>query len=271
MELATGLHYQSSTGEWLDSKAEIEILTAGGATAGHGQHKSIFPPNLHGGVIELTTPEGKSLRSQILGLAYFDTASGTNVLLAELKDTQGEVHQPNVVIYPDAFTDIKADVRYNYTIDGFEQDIILHEHPADQKEYGLDPTTTRLQVLTEFFNPPQPVKEESELNIAGKNFIDDETLNFGVMQIGRGKAFFLDEPKAAIPVAKQWVNLDGRDFLIEEVPVADVQEELRPLPAAEGASLNSRRARRTASVKRNLPALKLTKVAQTVFQGFLSK
>ena len=62
----------------------------------------------------------------------------------------------NQVIYPDAFTDFKADLRYTYTKAGFEQDIILREQPPTPESFGLDPETTRLQVLTEFFNPPQP-------------------------------------------------------------------------------------------------------------------
>ena len=129
-ELATGMNYEEG-GKWVESKAEIETLPNGaGATASKGQHKVLFPANLNGGVIELNAPDGKWLRSQVLGLSYFDSATGKSVLIAQTKDTAGELHPPNVMVYPDAFDGLKADVRYTYTRAGFEQDIILREQPA---------------------------------------------------------------------------------------------------------------------------------------------
>jgi hypothetical protein len=125
-ELATGMHYQGADGQWVESKEEISILPNGaGAVATNGQHKAIFPPDLYNGQIELNTPDGKWLRSQVLGLSYFDTASGQSVLIAEIKTSVGQLASSNVVIYPDAFTDISADVRYTYTRAGFEQDITM--------------------------------------------------------------------------------------------------------------------------------------------------
>ena len=68
----------------------------------------------------------------------------------------GFVAGSNQVIYPNAFTSFKADLRYTYTKAGFEQDIILREQPPTPKSFGLDPQNTRLEVFTEFFGPPQP-------------------------------------------------------------------------------------------------------------------
>ena len=139
-ELATGMHYQNEAGQWVGSRAEIELLPKGaGAAARHGRHKVIFPADLYAGQIELQTPDRKWLRSQVLGLSYFDTASGQSVLIAETKSSVGELAAPNTVIYPDAFAGLAADVRYTYTLAGFEQDIILRQQPPPPEAYGDGP------------------------------------------------------------------------------------------------------------------------------------
>ena len=257
IELATGMHYWQN-GQWVESQELIESFP-GGAIARQGQHQVIFANNLATvGAIDMQTPDGKRMRSHVLGLSYFDTASGQSVLIAEVKDSQGQLYPPNVVIYPDAFTDFKADVRYTYTRAGFEQDIILHERPPGPEAYGLDPATTRLQVLTEFLNPPQPVKKQTFLKKRQGDILDED-LDFGMMKMGRGKAFLLEQGGRDIPVSKQWLKLEGREFLVEEVAVPDLEEELQALPAAEGASLNSAAgsARHVVSKQRLLPAMLL--------------
>ena len=61
-QLETGLHYKGDNGEWLESKAEIEIQP-GGAVARKGPHKVIFASQIHSaGAIDLLTPDGKRLR-----------------------------------------------------------------------------------------------------------------------------------------------------------------------------------------------------------------
>jgi hypothetical protein len=265
-ELATGLNYQKN-GQWVESKEEIESFP-GGAIARQGQHQVIFANNLATiGAIDMQTPDGQRLRSHVLGLSYFDTASGQSVLIAEVKDSQGQLYSPNVVIYPDAFTDFKADVRYTYTRAGFEQDIVLHERPPGPETYGLNPATTKLQVLTEFINPPQPAKKQMSLK-TGQGDVLDEDLDFGAMHMGRGKAFSLERGGGDIPVSKQWLKLEGRDFLVEEVAVPDLEEELQSLPAAEGASLNSAAGsvRHVVSKQRLLPALPLVQAGTNKMQ-----
>jgi hypothetical protein len=134
-ELAPGLHFLQN-GEWVESKEQINILPDGTAAATNGQHQVYFPGDIYQGVIELVTPEGKLLKSRPLGLSYDD---GTKtVLIATLKPSVGQLASPNQVIYPDAFTDIKADVRYTYTRAGFEQDIILREQFLTPASWGAE-------------------------------------------------------------------------------------------------------------------------------------
>jgi hypothetical protein len=204
-ELATGLHYQKN-GQWVESKEEINILPDGTAAATQGGHQTHFPGDIYEGVIELVTPDGAHLRSRPLGLSYND---GTNtVLIAELTNSVGYLVGSNQVIYPNAFTDFKADLRYTYTKAGFEQDIILREQPLTPESYGLNPATTRLQMLSEFFSPPEPAKTTRALPEQAGITLTDENLDFGVMKMVPGRAFLLGSGahEGNVLVSKSWVK-----------------------------------------------------------------
>ena len=253
--LAAGLHY-SQGGQWLESRDEIEIVD-GGAVARHGAHRVAFDANINrAGAIDFLTPEGHRLRSHVLGIAYSDAASGKSILVGGIRDSIGLVNG-NQVSYPDALDGtFRADVRYTYSISGFEQDIVLMEQPPSPSEYGLDPRTTRLEVWTEFVQPPVPNRIARTLKasppaskgaaVTGPG-LTDETLSFGSMMIGSGTAFPLENgfvsPSDGGPVAvgKEWLNLEGRTFLIEKVDYSDIEGELSRLPRA-GLARKSRRA-----------------------------
>ena len=55
-ELATGLNYKDSSGQWQPSKEEIDIQPDGAMSATQGQHQVYFPGNIYGGEIELVQP-----------------------------------------------------------------------------------------------------------------------------------------------------------------------------------------------------------------------
>ena len=233
-ELETGMHYLEES-KWKESKAEIELVP-GGAVASRGRHKVSFAANLNSSVaVDFTTPDGRLLRSRVVGLGYYDASAGQAVLIGQVKDSTGELHAPNRVIYPDAFEGIEADVEYIYSKAGFNQNIILREQPPAPEKWDFDPTTTKLQVLTEFIDPPTPEKIA-----AGSRDFEDETLGFGEMRIGRGKAFKLgDEPQESksVPVGKRWVKLDsGRTFLVEEVRMQSISAGVQSLPKAKGSA-----------------------------------
>ncbi len=227
VELATGLNFWRN-GRWQPSKEEIAISPDGSsAVATNGQHQVYFPGNIYNGMIKLVAPDGKILQSQPLGLSYSDGSN--SVLIAVLTNSTGELVGPNQVIYPAAFTDFKADLRYTYTRAGFEQDVVLREQPPDPVSLGLNPKTTRLQVLTEFFNPPQPsVTAITTPTDAGN--LEDDDLGFGAMRMGRGKAFLLGTNSPAVGVNKRWLTLAGRQFLVEEVPIVSIASNVDTLP-----------------------------------------
>ena len=222
----------SRNGEWKESKAEIEILDNGnGAVATQGGHKVSFTPNLDAnGGVDMQMPDGRHLRSQILGLGYYDRVSGQSEIIAVVRDADGELHGSNVVVYPDAFEGVDADVRFTYRISGFEQDVILRSQPPAPQKFGLNPTNTHLEVFTEFVNPPTPTKTVSA--IPGTT-LTDEKLNFGFMVMGRGRAFPMvngQTRKQGVATGKLWITVDGRTVLVEGVEYSAVEKDLKALP-----------------------------------------
>ena len=255
-ELASGLNYIDSTGAWQPSKEEIAIKPDGTASATQGQHQSFFPGDIMNGKIELITPDGKDLKSQPAALSY-DDGSNT-VLIAVLTNSVGQIINNDQVIYTNAFTGLDADLLYTYTKAGFEQDIVLREQPPTPESLGLNAATTRLQMLTEFFNPPQPLQTVSALSEQSSIALTDDTLDFGTMQMVPGKAFVLGSESPSIRVCKSWVMLDSRQFLVEEVPVLSLAEALGGLPLASEQNKSIVRAR-FASKNRALPPAHLAK------------
>jgi hypothetical protein len=189
-ELANGMNYLDANGQWAETKEEIEIINGLGV-ARQGPHTVIFNANINvAGGIDLTASDGKRFVSHPMGIAFSDSANGKSAMIAEVKDSDGQVVGANVVVYPDAFTDFNGSLRYTYTALGLEQDVLFYnENFGRPEDYGMDPATTRLEMWTEFFDPPVPNKAVQTLP---GNIIDETLLDFGAMQIGRGKAFALE-------------------------------------------------------------------------------
>jgi len=226
MEMAAGLNYLQN-GQWVESKEQIDVLQQGGAAATQGQHQVYFPSDIYQGAIELVTPEGTQLQSRPMGLFYDD---GTNVvMIAQLTNSIGQLVSSNKVVYPDAFDGIRADLVYTYRKSGFEQDVVLREQPPTPESLGFDSQSTRLQLLTEFFNPPEPERMQSTASMDG---LTDTTLKFGGTIFKHGKAFVLEREDVRAPVYKQWLELQGRTFLMEEVPIKRIAAALQSLPSA---------------------------------------
>jgi len=238
-ELATGLNHLVN-GQWVASKENIEISPDGiSAMATNGQHQAYFPNDIATGVIKLVTPDEEQLFSRPIALGYDD---GTNtVLIGLLTNSVGELAGSNQVIYPNAFEGVSADLRYTYTKAGFEQDVVLADQPPPPGRFGFNPQAVRLQVITEFFNPPQPVQTAGP---AGpQDDLQDTALAFGQMKMVRGRAFAIGQsqpfglPFGGTPTYKRWLNLQGRTFLIEDVPYHDISSQLQALPANATTSI----------------------------------
>lgn len=242
VELGTGIN-RAEGGAWVPARALIE-LAPGGAVATQGAHKASFGLNANrAGFLEVLTPEGRQMRSHVLGLFYHETSSGRSAQITGLKDSHGALHPPNTVVYADAFQDLKADLRYTYKLHGFEQDVILRERPPSPADFGFDPEDTELVVLTEFVTAPDPGRTRRVLQHKTRQGrvvegLVDETLDFGLMKMGPGKAFQLGEQPErgpgrdtnSIPVGKRWLRKDGRVFLLESVEFPGLRPHLPQLP-----------------------------------------
>jgi hypothetical protein len=259
-------------GQYVDSVEEIDPTPTGAqATQGRYQVQWTGNANTAGGAVTLTTADNKTLISSVYGLAYSDTASGSNVMLAQLQDCTATIVGANVLVYSNAFNNLSADLRYTYRKAGLSQDVILRQQPPSPAVYGLNPATTRLQVLTEFFNPPAPDKA----TVINSNISDDRILNFGDMQMGVGNAFLFQSNSTTRPgasVGKHWTNLDNRTFLIEDVPYKAVSNLLSSLHASvikpdkskvrRTVSLDPPKPRKISSSKPTLP-VKQAKATQS--------
>ena len=207
------------------------------------------------------TLDAKRFRSRVFGIVFHNAATGESELLAELKDSTGELLAPNQLLYRDAFDgSAAASIRLTYTRAGLEQDIILHENPPLPTG---DPALTRLEIWTEFFEAPVPEKRMRILRqTIGLPVLRDEELHFGETKIGRGKAFELDNPGGhSVVVAKEWTSIDNRIFLIESVEYQSLAPWLARLPQAAARNVEDRllaarksRSQVVASVAREKPA-----------------
>jgi hypothetical protein len=264
--LNSGMHYRGPDGQWRESREAIESYP-GGAIASEGQIKAIFANNLAtAGAIDLELSDGRRLRSHPLLLAYHDHATQRSVRLAEVKDSAGIV-DGNQVYYADALTDIAAVFCYRYTLGGVSQDLLLLERPDPPEAFGLDSRTTTLQLWTEWLvTEPVTLREERVTWSDGTEAAGHE-VDFGTLRLGPGRAFRwgADQREAAVPVLKTWQRVEGRDFLIEEVPVADIVRELDHLPPRTGATPppGGNAIPRTASLRLELPPAPRTAQAHT--------
>ncbi|MHB1310314.1 MAG: hypothetical protein ACYC23_24875, partial [Limisphaerales bacterium] len=255
--LATGQHYVDAEGQWRETREEIEKFPAG-FVARQGPQQVLWPATLSlESEVWVATSDGAHFRAGVLGLSYYDTATGRSVMIASLKGADGVLAAPNRLIYAEAFDQVRADVVYEYRRAGLAQEIILREPPLGPEAYGLDPATTRLEAVTEFLEAPVPVREARVLRIETNedrraalkdpDFVD-ERLIFGEWAMEAGRAFAQEMPAAegehegpesGVPVAKRWEVVNGRTVLFEQVEWLAVEPLLARLPRQASASRQS--------------------------------
>jgi hypothetical protein len=271
-ELASGMHYRDpGTGLWTESQELIEGFP-GGAVARRGPIQIIFANDLaSAGAIDAQTPSGR-FQSHLLCLSYADSALQTNVIIAEVTNCQGEIIAPNQVLYPQAFSDgVDGAVRYTFKRFGWEQDILINDPGTlpTPEACGMDSTSPSLmlQVITEFINPPTPVRTSQSAAAPG-TVAADEDVSWGALKLGRGQAVLLGNSTNSVPfpTAKRWyVTPDNRYLLVEEIPFAVFLKQI--LSLSQGASLDSRaKATRGLASLRDLPKLPTARTTTKLMQ-----
>jgi hypothetical protein len=260
------------------------VLDGSKVVSRNGPHRVTFAYDASTqGAVDLTTPSGQRLQSTVFGLIYLDPASGRSVLIAHLKPSVAALLPPNQLVYPDAFAGegVSADLLYTYTGSStggsLEQDVIVRRQLPGPEQYSM-PSTSRLGVMTEFFEPPAPRQisgvidlsaQNQQLGIQGEATMPDATLVFSGMRIIAGKAFLLGQNEPNAPVAKSWQVLEGRTFLTESTPYALLKPQLAALPAlAGGPAVRQAVEMRTALRQgRSAPAVTASTAAPRVAQA----
>lgn len=208
VELATGLNYVNSSGQLVPALEQITLLPDGTAAATQGQHQVRFPSDIFTGVIQITTPDNLNLYSRPVGISYDDGSN--NVFIATLTNSIGQLVGPNQIVYPDAFAGCKADLVCTYRRSGFECDLLFRQRPPEPAACGLNGARCTLQLVTEFFNTPEPeqVPGISEATLG----LQDFTLKFGQLRMAQGKAFAFNGTNSttAAPQSKCWFTRLGR-------------------------------------------------------------
>ena len=258
-ELKAGLYFKNPQGEWVESKAIINPLSQGGAAATEGVYKAYFPEDIYEGYIKVVVVDNQIFKSRPVALSYDD--GNSIVMLAQLTNSMGQMLGDNQVIYTNAFVGIGADIVFTYHLGSFEQDIILRERPPTPESLGLNPATARLQVLTEFFDPPAPMVTPLTLPNQSGVALADQFLDFGKASMVPGRAFLINSgtntSTGKVSVGKQWLNLDGRQILVEEVPIAAVADQIATLTAS--FKIGKTNYQTMASTRRQLPPPHLAK------------
>lgn len=219
----------------------------GGARAEFGLQKTFFPVDVKSsGPVVVTAPDARLLAFRATFLALHDLASDQSLLIAEVTNRVGLIVGDGEVIYTDAFDTLNADIRYRYTANSLEQDIILHENPRLPKAFS--PENTRLEIWTEWFGTEPVSKTVQTVDLRGADrsgllspsMMADEGLDFGAMKIVTGRAFSSTAQEDSTPVGKTWIRIDHRDWLIETVDYLAVKSKLDLLPNSRRGASNVR-------------------------------
>jgi Concanavalin A-like lectin/glucanases superfamily/Bacterial TSP3 repeat len=225
------------------NSGEIEVQ-ANGALARFAQHKAFFAPNPNTmEAVQLAIPDRSTeivLKSHVVGLGFWDSITGETVLFASPQDCVGEV-SGSTVRYTNALDGTEAEINYTYTWDSFDQTVVLRKklpEPAALNMKG-DPGNIRLVVITEFIDPPEPIRVPSTIDLSAKNqlfgvqsedSIPDETLFFGSMRMAVGKMLLLGDSGVEVPSGKTFLTVEGGHYLVEFCPWLLVKALVDSLP-----------------------------------------
>jgi hypothetical protein len=267
-EIATGMNYWDGH-QWTPSDPSFVVSPDRTAfVANQILDPTRLAANINSiGAVTVTTPDNVKLKSTPIAIGLYDAASGLSVIVASISDSTGALADPQHVVYNRAFVGggFAASVVYSLPDTGsFHQDVVFTGFDP-----GFDPTawgfpanstnTLQVQIITEFYDSPQPLMLERPLYVerdpeARARMVSpdliDYTLDFGDYVFGPGRAYTASTNASAgggVTVAKDFVTSDGRSFLVESVPYRAIAGELRSLPPTHV---------RTSSLERRLRAKK---------------
>jgi hypothetical protein len=245
VELATGMNYWDGK-SWSPSDPTF-TETPNAFIANRVQHKIRLSADLNvPGAVHVTTPDGLSLSSTPVGIGIYDPVSGQFALIGSVTNCPGALIANNQVLYDNAFLGACASVFYTIEPGTFEQDVVFTGR-LDPTVYGFkvdDKSRLQIQILTEFYQPPDPDVITQPLYVETNPAVRqqmvtpdvlDETIGFGEFVLGIGRAFVTPSIAATngvgAAVAKELIKTeDGRIMLVESVDYLPLRDALLSLP-----------------------------------------
>jgi hypothetical protein len=247
--IETGMNYWDGQ-QWSPSEARFD-LTEDAFVANRIQHRTRLNADLNAiGAVTTTLVDGTTLRSTPVAIGLYDPNNGRFAVIATVTNSVGMLVATNQVVYPNAFSgSVCANVVYTLNKGSFEQDVVItgRLNPVD---YSF-PTNAQIQIITEFYDPPQPEKMRRPIYVEQTQAVRrrmvspdlmDEVLGFSELVIGTGRAFAAPSAThtngAQAVVGKEFrtVPEEGRTFLIETVNCLPLQNALNALPECGGGS-----------------------------------
>ena len=244
VELQTGMNFWDGS-QWSPSVATFQTVSNGFA-ATQTQHKIFLNSQINTrSSVTVTTPDGTNLYSSPVAIALYDAASGNLAIIGTITNSSGVMVNSNQIAYPSAFAGVCADVVYTIERGALHQDVYLTGsiNPAD---YNFPSNTTRIQIITELYNPPtperiiRPVHVEQNQTVRAQMVtpdLIDEMLGFGHFTFGAGRAYMVPKATpqdAGAPVGKQLLNVNGRMLLVESVEYKSIWRGMAYLPQCNG-------------------------------------
>jgi hypothetical protein len=257
--LQPGLNYYSpQDNAWKPTSTDIDLAQVGASYA-KGPFKLDFAPNVNDAVapVTLTLPDTRKIKIKTIGIAL-TAANGDSVWLGEIKDSNGLL-DGNTIIYPDAFTGLKADIVVKVSVGKYESDVVLREQIIAPQTFGFDPTTAVLEIWHKVIESPDAEIAVGHIPRKNGTIDQDQQVGFGDMFIGEGSAFLVGTnnspvsgPEGAIKVAKERFNDAGTQYLIEKIPYAEAIAHLQSLPARQEAQFDRDSMKRSILNARNV-------------------
>ncbi len=239
-KLGTGLLCEDADG--LKPSSLTPVVSASGVISFPDAPQSIsFAANANRETVVETRRHDQPIpaRSAVAALAYYDAASQTRVVVANVAEA-APIALTDGVVYENTFDAVLADIVYKVHPWGLEQDVVILGDLPHPDVYKLDPASTYLCVLTELIglDPVPQSFHRSEETGSGESAaspmqiykqVNGEPILLHDFQ--RGMAYDSDtalvmggaEPAGeTIPVKHRVIEVDGRWFLSEEAPVAEI-------------------------------------------------
>ena len=264
MEIGGGINYWDGQ-SWTASDPSFDVSSDGYAfVANRLCYKvRLQADNLNvPGAITITTPDGKILKSTPIAIGLYDAASGQSMILVGITNCPGVLVSSNKVVYENAFNGngVRASVVCVAERGAFTADIVLTSQ-LNPTDYSFPASTTRIQMITEYYDPPVPERIRTVLRVETDPLVRqsmvtpdliDETLGFGELVFGRAHAYRIGNANTNLGavVVKEFKTVDERTFLVESVEYPAIRKELLLLPQFKpnGASLRPKRHREYAKI-----------------------